>query len=83
MTASICGHCNNTGFEIAEVSLGGAQDKQGLVQCSTCGAVVGVIDASNPAALLQEQKAEIAALRSEVRALRNALEQIVQALQRI
>ena len=82
MAASICGHCNNDSFEIAEVSLG-AQDKQGLVQCSACGAVVGVIDASNPAALLQEQKAEIAALRGEVRALRSALEKIVQALNRI
>ncbi len=83
MVASKCGHCNNPTFEIAEVILGGAQGQQGFVQCAACGAVAGVFDVSNPAALIQEQKAEIAALQIEVRALRNALQQIVVQLGRI
>lgn len=44
MAFSKCPKCNGTLWELAEVEPGGSNFKWFFVQCSSCGAPVGVVD---------------------------------------
>lgn len=52
MATSKCPSCNNHSFEMKEISPRGSQFKYNFIQCSACGAVVGVVDYFNTARLL-------------------------------
>ena len=47
MAYSKCAHCDNSSFEIREVSPRGAGYKYNFIQCSSCGAPVGVVSYYN------------------------------------
>lgn len=47
MATSSCPKCPGTSFELKQASIKGAAFTMGFVQCSACGAVVGVIDDIN------------------------------------
>ena len=82
MPASTCGHCKNATFEVAMLAVGG-DEMHPVLQCADCGAVAGLLDNGNQSALLRAQNDRVAALQTEVRALRRAFEQIAHQLERI
>ena len=82
MPASTCGHCKNASFEIAMLAVCGSETRP-VLQCTACGAVVGVLDSGYQAAQFKAQNDRIAALQTEVHALRSAFEQIAHQLERI
>ncbi|MFC3228766.1 hypothetical protein ACFOGJ_16095 [Marinibaculum pumilum] len=47
MPASCCGRCGGEGFEVVEGRPAGAHFRIALVQCASCGAVVGAMPAVN------------------------------------
>ena len=53
MAQSKCAECGNTSFEIEYKSPSGSRYKIAFVQCSKCGAVVGITDRNDTAALLE------------------------------
>lgn len=62
MALSACPNCHKTEFEIAEspqLSGGGYSTKVWFVQCSSCGAVVGVIDYYNLTHRMRELEAKV------------------------
>lgn len=81
MAFSKCPHCANSYFELKEVEPQGSNFKQNFVQCSGCGAPVGVVDFQNTAALLDKQRQQIAIFQSEVSAVANYMRQVLQELQ--
>ena len=52
MAFSSCPKCESTRFEMKEMSPTGSKFKVQAVQCSSCGAVVGILDYYNIPALL-------------------------------
>ena len=73
MAVSTCAKCSGHGFELASFTPIGESRKLAMVQCSSCGMPVGVMD---PAAGLQ-----IEALRGQVAAIDERLNRIAKALQ--
>jgi len=55
MAYSKCPHCNNTFFELKEVSPSKSNFKLHFVQCSSCGSPFGVIDYMNIGSMLTKQ----------------------------
>ena len=82
MPASTCGHCKNAAFEIAVLAVGGSETRP-VLQCAACGAVAGLLDNGDQTSQLKAQYDRIAALQTEVRALRSAFEHIAHQLERI
>jgi len=54
MATSTCPKCSSTSFESKTLSPSGSNFKVVTVQCSSCGAVVGVTDYYNTALLLEK-----------------------------
>jgi excinuclease UvrABC ATPase subunit len=59
MALSTCPKCENSIFELKENSPRHSNFKYNFVQCSECGAVVGVLDFFNISALLHDQNIAI------------------------
>lgn len=57
MATSRCPKCESTRFEMATLEPKGARYKQSAIQCSSCGAVVGVTGFFDAGFLLKEQEA--------------------------
>jgi hypothetical protein len=73
MTASTCVKCGGHSFELVPFTPLGASNKLTIVQCSGCGAAIGVLD---PATGFQ-----IDALKDHVAAIDERLNRIAKALQ--
>ncbi|MDT5121819.1 MAG: hypothetical protein QOC96_1301 [Acidobacteriota bacterium] len=54
MAYSTCPKCNSHSFEMKEAEPANAMYKVNFVQCSSCGAVVGVMDYFNIGVLLRK-----------------------------
>lgn len=54
MAMSKCSKCDCTRFELKEANISGSAYRMFFVQCSSCGAVVGVVPFMNTAALIQQ-----------------------------
>lgn len=54
MAISKCSKCDCTRFELKEANISGSAYRMYFVQCSSCGAVVGVVPFINTAALIQQ-----------------------------
>lgn len=77
-----CGHCNNSGTKLQEIAPSGAKFKKFAVCCSSCSAVLGVLDYFETSALLQAQDKKIQQLTNEVSELSHLVRQMAQALRR-
>jgi len=52
--SSKCPKCENTSFELAEVSIKGAKFKNYFIRCFSCGTVVGTTPYHNTATILKK-----------------------------
>ena len=59
MVASTCVKCGNDAFEVVEATPEGADHPVSLVQCASCGGVVGVHDGVEVGRLIRQQNAAI------------------------
>ena len=73
MSVSTCIKCSGHGFEVVLFTPIGDARKLSIVQCSSCGTPIGIMD---PATGLQ-----LEALKNQVAAIDERLSRIVQALQ--
>jgi hypothetical protein len=73
MAVSTCGKCNGHSFELAPFAPLGTNRKFAMVQCSGCGAPIGVLDSATGA--------QIDGLKSQIAAIDAGLNRIVKALQ--
>jgi transcription initiation factor IIE alpha subunit len=80
MAFSSCPKCNNSFFEIVENTPARSNFKLQFVQCSSCGAVVGVMEYFNTGAKIAEVLKEIETLKSNDRMMNDTLSRIVYAL---
>ena len=72
MPASTCVKCGSHSFEVASITLLGQSYKLTLVQCSSCGVPIGVLDpATGPA--LERLKAQVAAIDERLVRIARAL----------
>ena len=53
MAMSKCSKCDCTRFELKEANISGSAYRMYFVQCSSCGAVVGVIPSTNTEFLIR------------------------------
>jgi hypothetical protein len=72
---STCGKCNGHSFELAPFAPLGTNRKFAMVQCSGCGAPIGVLDSATGA--------QIDGLKSQIAAIDAGLNRIAKALQLI
>ena len=61
MATSKCPKCDSTSFEMKETLPRGSEYKVMFIQCSLCGAVVGVTDYFNTAVLIKKLAAKLGA----------------------
>ena len=54
MAISRCSNCECTRLELKEANISGSAYRMYFVQCSSCGAVVGIVPFMNTAALIQQ-----------------------------
>jgi hypothetical protein len=73
MAVSTCGKCNGHSFELAPFAPLGTNRKFAIVQCSGCGAPIGVLDSATGA--------QIDGLISQIAAIDAGLTRIAKALQ--
>ena len=66
MAFSKCPHCENRYFELAEQSPSGSNYKIQFVQCSKCGAPVGVMEYYDSGALLKKNEKRLEALEHKL-----------------
>lgn len=50
-----CPKCPSTYFRLTEANISGSQFRMMMVECSSCGAAIGVVDYYNVGQLLKEQ----------------------------
>jgi hypothetical protein len=73
MAVSTCGKCAGHSFELAPFTALGTSHKLTIVQCSGCGAPIGVLDPATGS--------QIEALKNQVAAIDERLNRIAKALQ--
>ena len=66
MAMSKCSSCGNSGFEMKETVPKNSAFKLMFVQCSSCGTVVGSMDAYNVGDMLSRQNAAIKRIGDQV-----------------
>jgi len=66
MAYSKCPHCQNSSFELKEVSPSKSNFKLHFVQCSSCGAPLGTIEYMNIGSLLAKQNEAIKRIATAV-----------------
>lgn len=79
---SKCARCENTRFELAEVSPEKSNFKFQFVQCTLCGNPVGVVDFFDTHTGIEGAKTAIKKLERKIDSLEYLLKQIVYALSR-
>lgn len=67
MAMSTCVKCGNHSFEIVQKDLVGSRFKMNLVQCNSCGGVVGVTSYYDPGVTANLVKEQVEKLEGEVR----------------
>ena len=75
MAVSTCGKCGGHSFELSLFTPLGEGRKLTLVQCSTCGVVVGTLDPST-AAHIEALKSQIAAIDQKLARIAGALQEL-------
>lgn len=78
-----CGHCNGTGTKIVEIQPQGAAFKQNAICCASCSSTLGVVGYFDAGALIKNQEAKITSLASQIAELSSELIAIRQTLQRV
>ena len=66
MAYSKCPHCNNTSFELKEVTPATSKYKMCFVQCSSCGVPFGVTEYMNVPSLLAKQNEALKSIAAAV-----------------
>lgn len=66
MAISRCSKCDNTFFEIKQAEPSGSAYKLYFVQCSRCGAVVGIQEYYNSGAMLEKLTKAVKAIAQKV-----------------
>lgn len=61
-----CGHCNQTGTKIAEISPSGGNYKQNAICCISCSAILGVVGYYDAGQLIKNQEAQINSMVRQV-----------------
>ena len=82
MAISKCGHCGEGHFELKTIEPGGGAYKVNMVQCSSCGAVVGAVYDFNAGVMLQLQEQKIDEIAQLVGRIDSSLRAIAEALSR-
>ena len=59
MAVSACAKCGHDAFEVVEAAIEGSDHPLSLVQCASCGGVVGVHDGAETGRLVRQQNAAI------------------------
>lgn len=77
---STCPKCEGHSFRIQEVSPSGSAFKLNFVQCSGCGAPVGIVDFYNTGQLLKQQEKAIHDLTTRLSHIEHAINQIAYVL---
>ncbi len=54
MAYSTCPKCDNTTFEMEEITPSGSNFKYNAIQCDMCGAVVGIVDYDNIGQMIED-----------------------------
>ncbi len=80
MATSTCPACKETLFEIQSVSLPYYDLPLSFVQCSTCGAVIGVTTVLDAGVLGRDNQKEIAALKQQLTRVESRLISIQEQL---
>src|SRR5260370_23418110 len=83
MATSKCGHCGEGLFELKTIEPGGGTYKVNMVQCSTCGAVVGAVYDFNAGVMLQLQEKKIDDIAELIGRIDAGLRAVVAALNRL
>jgi transcription elongation factor Elf1 len=73
MTVSTCPKCNGHSFELAPLTPLGVSQKLAIVQCSGCGAPIGILDPTTGS--------QIDGLKNQIAAIDERLNRIAKALQ--
>jgi hypothetical protein len=76
MTWSTCAKCGSHSFQLVENEPSGSNFKLMFIQCSSCGAPIGVQDYYNTGALLQKQQKQIEAIEANINNLQYSLDVI-------
>ena len=66
MASTKCAVCGSRSFDLKHTKVSNSAFKLNFVQCSSCGAAVGVQEFENIGALLDNQKRVIAAIAKKV-----------------
>jgi hypothetical protein len=77
-----CAKYNSSSFRIEEAKISGVKFKHYFVQCSSCGAPVGVLEASNTSATLEDIKNSVALNFSDMRKAFEHLSGQIESLRR-
>lgn len=77
-----CGHCNNTGTKLTEISPSGGRYKMMAVCCSSCSAILGVTDYFNAGVLLKGLEQKVDSIKSELDDVTSTVDQIHSAMRR-
>lgn len=83
MALSKCPKCNGGFFELKVVEPRGSRYKQNFIQCTACGAPVGVVGFYDTGAQLKEQEEEIAKLQKQVAQVMSALHTINENIRKL
>ena len=68
MATSKCPHCDNRTFELKEITPRNSNYKYNVLQCASCGSVLGVTDYFNIGALLKKDVEPVVnGIRSDLR----------------
>ena len=73
MAMSACPKCDGNHFEIKTIEPRGCNYKENLVQCTSCGVVVGVLEYYNVGSLVKDQEKEITKLQRAVASIQSDL----------
>ena len=65
-SATKCGHCSATSWEVKTIEPIGGNYRQNVLQCANCGVPIGTLDFFNLGNLLQMQEKHIAELKRQL-----------------
>lgn len=77
-----CGFCNAVGTRLELISPRDANYKQAAICCSSCGAILGVVGATNPTVAATDAQKSVRKLSADVSNLQRQLDEIRQLLRR-
>jgi len=80
MASSKCPSCNNHSFELKVLTPSDSKYKVNSVQCSNCGAVVGVLEFTSTEYLINQQDQKIKELQNGLEVINHNLATIMDKL---